>query len=148
MAGSPPACQATCPLHIDIRGYIALIKEGKFDEALALIKKTLPFPGIIGRICTRPCEGKCVRREVEEAIAINALKRAATEYGKYTEDYTIAAEKKERVAIIGGGPAGMMAAYDLRKAGYKVTIFEALDKLGGMMAVGIPEFRLPRNILQ
>ncbi len=148
VAGSPPACQATCPLHIDIRGYIALIKEGKFDEALALIKKTLPFPGIIGRICTRPCEGKCVRREVEEAIAINALKRAATEYGKYTEDYTIAAEKKERVAIIGGGPAGMIAAYDLRKAGYKVTIFEALDRLGGMMAVGIPEFRLPRNILQ
>jgi indolepyruvate ferredoxin oxidoreductase alpha subunit len=147
VAGSPPACQATCPLHIDIRGYVGLIKEGKFDEALALIKKTLPFPGIIGRICTQPCAGKCVRGEVEEAIAINALKRAATEYGKYAEDYTIAAEKKEKVAVIGGGPAGMMAAYDLRKAGYKVTIFEAQSKLGGMMAVGIPEFRLPRNIL-
>jgi indolepyruvate ferredoxin oxidoreductase, alpha subunit len=147
LAGSPPACQATCPLHIDIRGYIGLIKEGKFDEALALIKKTLPFPGIIGRICTRPCEAKCVRREVEEAIAVNALKRAAAEYGKYTEDYTIAAEKQEKVAIIGGGPAGMMAAYDLRKAGYRVTIYEALSKLGGMMAVGIPEFRLPRDIL-
>ncbi len=129
-AGSPPACQTTCPLHIDIRGYIKYIKEGKFDEALALIKQTLPFPGIIGRICTRPCEGKCVRREVEEAIAINALKRAATEYGKYTEDYSIASEKKEKVAIIGGGPAGMMAAYDLRKAGYQVTIFEALSKAG------------------
>jgi NADPH-dependent glutamate synthase beta subunit-like oxidoreductase len=124
-----------------------LIKEGKFDESLALIKKTLPFPGIIGRICTRPCEGKCVRREVEEAIAINALKRAAAEYGNYAEDYIIAAEKKEKVAIIGGGPAGMMAAYDLRKAGYKVTIFEAQNRLGGMMALGIPEFRLPRNIL-
>jgi NADPH-dependent glutamate synthase beta subunit-like oxidoreductase/pyruvate/2-oxoacid:ferredoxin oxidoreductase beta subunit len=147
VAGSPPACQATCPLHIDIRGYVGLVKEGKFDEALALIKKTLPFPGIIGRICTRPCEGKCVRGEVEEAIAINALKRAATEYGKYTEDYTTAAAKKEKVAVIGGGPAGMTAAYDLRKAGYKVTIFEALDRLGGMMGVGIPEFRLPRDIL-
>jgi indolepyruvate ferredoxin oxidoreductase alpha subunit len=147
VAGTPPACQATCPLHIDIRGYTALIKEGKFDEALARIKKTLPFPGIIGRICTRPCEGKCARKEVEEAIAINALKRAATEYGKYAEDYTITAEKKEKVAVIGGGPAGMMAAYDLRKAGYKVTIFEAQSKLGGMMAAGIPEFRLPRNIL-
>jgi indolepyruvate ferredoxin oxidoreductase alpha subunit len=147
LASSPPYCQATCPLHIDIRGYIALIKEGKFDEALALIKKTLPFPGIIGRICTRPCESKCKRSEVEEAIAINALKRAAAEYGKYTEDYTIAVEKKERVAIVGGGPAGMMAAYDLRKAGYKVTIFEALPKPGGMMAVGIPEFRLPRDVL-
>ena len=147
MAGSPPYCQATCPMHIDIRGYTALIKEGKFDEALALIKQTLPFPSIIGRICTHPCEAKCKRNEVEEAIAINALKRAATEYGKYKEDFTIAEEKHEKVAIVGGGPAGIMAAYDLRKAGYKVTIFEALSQLGGMMAVGIPEFRLPRAIL-
>ena len=147
LAGSSPYCQATCPLHIDIRDYIGLIKEGKFDEALALIKKILPFPAIIGRICTRPCEGKCKRSEVEEAIAINALKRAATDFGKYTENYTIPPEKKEKVAIVGGGPAGIMAAYDLRKAGYKVTVFEALPKLGGMMAVGIPEFRLPRDIL-
>jgi len=147
LAGSPPYCQATCPLHIDIRGYINLIKEGKFDEALALIKQALPFPAIIGRICTRPCEGECKRSEVEEAISINALKRAASDFGKYEEDYSIAAEKKEKVAIIGGGPAGIMAAYDLRKAGYKVTVFEALSKLGGMMAVGIPEFRLPRDIL-
>jgi len=147
LAGSPPYCQATCPLHIDIRGYIGLIKEGKFDEALALIRQTLPFPAIIGRICTRPCESKCKRSEVEEAIAINALKRAASDFGKYREDYSIAAEKKEKVAVIGGGPAGIMAAYDLRKAGYKVTVFEALPKLGGMMAVGIPEFRLPRDIL-
>ncbi len=147
LAGSPPYCQATCPLHIDIRGYIGLIKEGKFDEALALIKQTLPFPAIIGRICTRPCEAKCKRSEVEEAVAINALKRAASDYGKYSEDYSIAAEKKGKVAVVGGGPAGIMAAYDLRKAGYKVTIFEALPKLGGMMAVGIPEFRLPGDIL-
>jgi indolepyruvate ferredoxin oxidoreductase alpha subunit len=147
LSGAPPYCQATCPLHIDIRGYVGLIKEGKFDEALALIKQTLPFPSIIGRICTRPCEAKCKRNEVEEAIAINALKRAATEYGKYTDDFSTAAEKKERVAVVGGGPAGIMAAYDLRKAGYKVTVFEALSKLGGMMAVGIPEFRLPRDIL-
>ena len=147
LAGSPPYCQATCPLHIDIRGYIGLIKEGKFDEALALIKQTLPFPAIIGRICTRPCESKCKRSEVEESVAINALKRAASDYGKYSEDYSIAAEKKEKVAVVGGGPAGIMAAYDLRKAGYKVTIFEALPKLGGMMAVGIPEFRLPGDIL-
>jgi len=147
LAGSPPYCQATCPLHIDIRGYIGLIKEGKFDEALALIKQTLPFPAIIGRICTRPCEAKCKRSEVEEAVAINALKRAASDYGKYSEDYSIAAEKKGKVVVVGGGPAGIMAAYDLRKAGYKVTIFEALPKLGGMMAVGIPEFRLPGDIL-
>jgi indolepyruvate ferredoxin oxidoreductase alpha subunit len=147
VAGSPPYCQATCPLHIDIRGYTGLIKEGRFDEALALIKKTLPFPAVIGRICTHPCEGKCKRGEVEEAIAINALKRAAVDYGKYIDDYSIAAEKKEKVAVVGGGPAGLMAAYDLRKAGYKVTVFEAFSRLGGMMAAGIPEFRLPRAVL-
>lgn len=148
MAGAPPFCQTTCPLHIDIRGYVKLVRDGKFDEALALIKKTLPFPSIIGRICTHPCETKCKRGEVEQPIAINALKRAATEYGKYIDDLSVPAEKKEKVAIIGGGPAGMMAAYDLRKAGYKVTIYEALGKLGGMMAYGIPEFRLPRRILE
>jgi indolepyruvate ferredoxin oxidoreductase alpha subunit len=148
VAGSPPACQATCPLHIDIRGYIGLIKEGKFDESMALIKEVLPFPGIIGRICTRPCEEKCIRVNIEEAIAINALKRAAVDYGSVAEDYSIASEKNKKVAIIGGGPAGIMAAYDLRKSGYKVTIYEALSKLGGMMAVGIPEFRLPRDILE
>jgi indolepyruvate ferredoxin oxidoreductase alpha subunit len=147
VAGAPPACQATCPLHIDIRGYVGLIKEGKFDEALALIKKTLPFPAIIGRICTRPCEIKCKRGEVEEAISINALKRAASDFGKHTDDLSVTENKKEKVAIVGGGPAGMMAAYDLRKMGYKVTILEANYKLGGMMAVGIPEFRLPRDIL-
>ncbi len=147
VAGSPPACQATCPLHIDIRGYIGLIKEGKFNEALALIKEVLPFPGIIGRVCTRPCEQKCERANIEEAIAINALKRAAADYGKVYEDYSITAEKDKKVAIIGGGPAGIMAAHNLRKEGYKVTIYEALPKLGGMMAVGIPEFRLPRDIL-
>ncbi|MFA5308885.1 MAG: indolepyruvate ferredoxin oxidoreductase subunit alpha [Dehalococcoidales bacterium] len=147
MSGAPPACQATCPLHIDIRGYVGLIKDGRFDEALALIKQSLPFPSIIGRICTHPCETKCKRSEVEEAISINALKRAAADFGKYTDDLTVPAGKKEKVAVVGGGPAGIMAAYDLRKAGYKVTVFEALDKLGGMMAVGIPEFRLPRDIL-
>jgi indolepyruvate ferredoxin oxidoreductase alpha subunit len=147
MAGAPPACQATCPLHIDIRGYVGLIQQGRFDEALTIIKKALPFPGIIGRICTHPCETKCKRSEVEEAISINALKRAAADFGKYADDLTVAENKKEKVAIVGGGPAGIMAAYDLRKMGYKITIFEANSKLGGMMAVGIPEFRLPRDIL-
>ena len=147
VAGSPPACQATCPLHIDIIGYVGLIKEGKFNEALALIKEVLPFPGIIGRVCTSPCEQKCVRGDIEQAIAINALKRSAVDYGQVVDDYSIAPEKDKKVAVIGGGPAGIMAAYNLRKEGYRVTIFEALPKLGGMMAVGIPEFRMPRDIL-
>ncbi len=147
VAGSPPSCQATCPMHIDIRGYVGLIKEGRFDEALALIKEVLPFPGIIGRVCTRPCEKKCVRGDIEEAIAINALKRSAVDYGQVADDYSIAPEKDKKVAIVGGGPSGIMAAYTLRKDGYKVTIFEAMPKLGGMMTVGIPEFRLPRDII-
>jgi indolepyruvate ferredoxin oxidoreductase alpha subunit len=148
VADNPAYCQATCPLHIDVKGYVKLIREGKFDEALGLIREKLPFPAIIGRICTRPCEGQCKRAEVDESIAIDALKRSAADYGKAAEDYTIAEERKEKVAIVGGGPAGMMAAYDLRKLGYRVTILEALPVLGGMMAVGIPEFRLPRDILK
>ncbi len=147
VAGTPPACQATCPLHIDIKGYVGLIREEKFSEALALIKQTLPFPSIIGRICTAPCEGTCTRNDVETGIGINALKRAATRYGEYDDDLSIAAEKAEKVAVIGGGPAGLMAAWDLRKNGYQVTIHEAFSTLGGMMAFGIPEFRLPRDIL-
>jgi len=148
VADNPPYCQATCPLHIDVKGYIGLVREGRFDEALALIRQKLPFPAIIGRICTRPCEGKCKRAEVDDSIAIDALKRSAADYGKAAEDLSIAEERKEKVAIVGGGPAGMMAAYDLRKLGYRVTIFESLPVLGGMMAMGIPEFRLPRDILK
>jgi indolepyruvate ferredoxin oxidoreductase alpha subunit len=147
VAGSPPACQARCPLHIDIRGYINLIRQGRFDEALALIREVLPFPGVVSRVCPRPCESKCARADVEEAIAINALKRSAVDYGRVAEDYSIADEKDKRVAIIGSGPAGLMAAYGLRKKGYQVTVFEALPELGGMLAVGIPAFRLPRDIL-
>jgi NADPH-dependent glutamate synthase beta subunit-like oxidoreductase len=146
---SLPYCQAECPLHIDVKGYTGLIREGKFSESLRLIREKLPFPEIIGRICTHPCETKCKRREVDEAIAINALKRSAAQYGQpIDEDLTIAEEKTARVAIVGGGPAGLMAAHDLRRTGYQVTIFEALPVLGGMLAVGIPEFRLPRDILQ
>jgi NADPH-dependent glutamate synthase beta subunit-like oxidoreductase len=144
-----PYCQAACPLHIDAKGYVRLIKEGKFGESLRLIRERLPFPGIIGRICTRPCETKCKRREVDEAIAICALKRSAAEYGQPVDEaLTIAEEKKEKVAVVGGGPAGLMAAHDLRRMGYQVTIFDALPVLGGMLAVGIPEFRLPRDVLQ
>ena len=147
VAGSPPPCTAACPLHIDARGYVGLVGEGKYDEALRLIKQKLPFPGILGRICTRPCESECKRREVDESIAIAALKRSAADYGKMEdEDLIVADEKAARVSIVGGGPSGLMAAYDLRKLGYRVTIFEALPKLGGMLAVGIPEYRLPAAV--
>jgi indolepyruvate ferredoxin oxidoreductase alpha subunit len=144
---SPPFCTAACPLHIDVRGYVKLAGEGKYTGALKLIKEQLPFPAILGRICTHPCENKCKRGEVDDSIAIMALKRAAADYGKTEEEPAPAGEKKEKVAIVGGGPAGMMAAYDLRKLDYQVTIFEAAPVLGGMLALGIPEYRLPRNVL-
>jgi indolepyruvate ferredoxin oxidoreductase, alpha subunit len=147
IANSLPFCTATCPLHIDVRGYVNLVHEGKYDQALKLIKQKLPFPAIMGRICTHPCENLCKRGEVDESIAIATIKRSAADYGKITdEDLKVGNNRKEKVAIIGAGPAGIMAAYDLRKMGYLVTIFEALALPGGMLSAGIPEYRLPRDI--
>ena len=145
--GSAPHCRAACPLHVDAYGYISLIREDRFDDALRLIKKELPFPGIMARVCTRPCEGKCKRGEFDEAVAINALKRSAVDYGRTDDDLVIAEERAGNIAIVGGGPAGLMAAYTLRKKGYGVTVFDALPFLGGTMATGIPEYRLPREVL-
>ena len=145
--GTPP-CEASCPIHVNAQGYIALISAGKFEEALALLKEKNPFPGITGRICTRPCEGACRRKEVDESIAIDALKRFLSDRdgnGKF--DITLPEKNGRSVAIVGSGPAGLLAAHDLRKMGYGVTIFEALPVAGGMLAVGIPEYRLPRAIL-
>jgi indolepyruvate ferredoxin oxidoreductase alpha subunit len=145
---TPPFCSAACPLQLDARGYVELAREGKYTESLKLIKEKLPFPAILGRICTHPCESKCKRSEVEDAIAIMALKRAAAEYGKSEEEKPPEVERQEKVAIVGGGPAGLMAAYDLRKLGYRTTVFEAAPFLGGMLSLGIPEYRLPRQVLR
>ena len=145
--GVPP-CRASCPIHVNAQGYIALISAGKFEEALALIRERNPFPGITGRICTHPCEESCRRKEVDRAIAIDPLKRFVADYEREEKaNLSIPEENGKRVAIIGSGPAGLLAAYDLRKMGYGVTIFEALPVAGGMLAVGIPEYRLPLQIL-
>jgi heterodisulfide reductase subunit A-like polyferredoxin len=145
--GTPP-CRATCPIHVNAQGYIALISVGKFQEALALIRQKNPFPGITGRICTHPCESVCRRKDVERAVAIDALKRFVSNIEKEDKtDLTVPEENGKKVAIVGAGPAGLLAAFDLRKMGYGVTIFEALPVAGGMLAVGIPEYRLPRTVL-
>lgn len=145
--GTPP-CRAACPIHVNAQGYIALISMGKFQEALALVREKNPFPGITGRICTHPCEEACRRKEIESPIAIDALKRFVSDYEKEDRiDLPLPEENGRKVAIVGSGPAGLLAAYDLRKKGYSVTIFEALPVAGGMLAVGIPEYRLPRAIL-
>jgi heterodisulfide reductase subunit A len=141
-------CKLTCPAHIHVQGYIALIAQGKFKEALDLIREEIPFPSVCGRVCTHPCEDECKRKQVDEPIAIAALKRFAADHA--TEDKPpapVAITKKEKVAIVGSGPAGLAAAYDLVRMGYGVTVFEAMPQAGGMLAVGIPEYRLPKNIL-
>ncbi len=144
-------CQHTCPVQLDVPGYVSLIKEGKFVEAFRLITQRLPFPSICGRVCHHPCEAKCRRGQIEEPIAIRDLRRFAADYahGLGIEYLPPKAEKREdRVAIIGAGPAGLSAAYDLALDGYQVTVFEALPVAGGMLAVAIPEYRLPKDILK
>ena len=147
--GVPP-CRDACPIHLNAQGYTQLISEGRFKEALKLIRETLPFPGTIGRICVHPCEAECKRKEVDQPISICYLKRAAADLGEEDGEVeiTVGEERSKRVAIIGAGPAGLLAAYDLRREGYTVTVFDTFPKAGGTLLSGIPEYRLPRAILE
>ncbi|MCJ7655467.1 MAG: FAD-dependent oxidoreductase, partial [Dehalococcoidia bacterium] len=143
-------CQHTCPVGLDVPGYVALIKAGEFEKAYNLIMQRLPFPLSVGRVCHHPCEGKCRRGQIDEPIAIRHLKRAAADYAfEHGLEYIpqIKEMRREKVAIIGAGPAGLSAAWDLAREGYQVNVFEALPVAGGMLAVGIPEYRLPKNML-
>ncbi|MHB8421792.1 MAG: NADH-ubiquinone oxidoreductase-F iron-sulfur binding region domain-containing protein [Leptospirales bacterium] len=143
-------CQHECPVGIDIPRYITEIFRGQYAEALATIRKRLPFPGIISRTCYRPCESPCRRGDLDEPIAINGLKRFAYDW-EYNQgirpDYLPDADLDKKVAVIGAGPAGLTCAFYLGKMGYKVTVFDQLPVIGGMLAVGIPKYRLPRELL-
>ena len=143
-----PPCQAACPLRMDIREYVDLVAQGRSMEALQVIRAGNPFPSICAYVCTHPCEEACRRSQVDKPIAVRALKRFAVEFGG---DRMVRAEAdtthSEKVAIVGSGPAGMACAYYLRKLGYPVTIFEAHSAVGGMLRVGIPQYRLPREVL-
>jgi NADPH-dependent glutamate synthase beta subunit-like oxidoreductase/Pyruvate/2-oxoacid:ferredoxin oxidoreductase delta subunit len=151
-------CKAACPAGIHVQGYVALIAQGKFAEALALIREAIPFPGVCGRVCHHPCEAACRRGEHDEPVAIEYLKRFVAEYEASQRPSVSASQRYDattlrrydakKVAIVGSGPAGLTAAYFLAREGYPVTVFEALPVAGGMMAVGIPEYRLPRDVLQ
>jgi formate dehydrogenase major subunit len=142
-------CEATCPANIDIQGYIAHIANGDFASAVHLIKKRNPLPVICGRICPHPCESECRRGLVDEPIAINPLKRFSADYeqehGPFVPD--AGADTGQKVAVVGGGPAGLSAAYFLRQSGHAVEIFEALPELGGMARYGIPRFRMPWDVM-
>ncbi len=143
-------CTFTCPANINVPQYIRQITEGKYSEALATIREKVPFPGTLGRVCFHPCETTCRRKDINEAISIKNLKRVAADYGKETiwkKNLKIRSSTGKKVAIVGGGPAGLTCAQNLLTLGHKVTLFECFPKLGGMMRYGIPPYRLPRNIL-
>ena len=147
--GTSP-CKAACPAHVSVQGCLALMKQGRYDKALALFRKDHPFPGVCGRVCHRPCELVCTRSDVDEPLAIRELHRFLFDHEHMQDENPVpeTAEKRhEEVAIVGSGPAGLTAAWDLAQRGYGVTIFEKLPVTGGMMRVGIPEYRLPRVIL-
>ena len=146
---SPKApCQVACPAGTDAGRYIGLVAEGRYDDAYAVAAEVNPFPSVCGWICTAPCEAACRRGVLDEPISIRTIKRFAAEHGHLPPVDPPARRRTERVAIIGGGPAGMSAAYYLARLGYPVTVFEAMPVPGGMMAIGISEYRLPREVLQ
>jgi heterodisulfide reductase subunit A-like polyferredoxin len=145
------ACRNACPTGQRVQGYIALIREGRWDDALRVIKEDNPFPGICGRICNHRCEDACNRRLLDQPLDIRALKRFVTDkvYEKPRLPVTpIEPFQDKRVAIIGAGPCGLTAARDLKRAGYPVTVFESLPVAGGMLRVGVPEYRLPAEIIE
>ena len=145
-------CQNACPMGMNVPGYISLIGEGRFQEALSLALDTNPFPSICGRVCDHQCQSKCRRNQIDEPVAIRTLKRFIGDYEENDIEYPEIEIPKEKmpfkVAIIGAGPAGLSCAYFLARLGYAPTVFEALPVAGGMLAVAIPEYRLPKHILQ
>ena len=147
--GTSP-CKAECPAHIDVQGYVGLTAKGKFQEALELIKEASPFPSICGRVCPHPCESACNRGGIDDPVANHAIERFVADLDlNTTKRYMpkIKEKKKDKVAIIGSGPAGLSCAYYLAQEGYQVTIFEKDTEPGGMLTGGIPSYRLPREVV-
>lgn len=143
----PVPCVALCPAKVDIPGYIALVKEGRYADAIRLIRKDNPFPTTCGFICEHPCEARCRRNMVDDALNIRGLKRFAADYAGKVPPPACAPSTGKRVAIVGGGPGGLSSAYYLQLMGHQVTVFEMLPQLGGMLRYGIPNYRLPKDRL-
>jgi NADH-quinone oxidoreductase subunit F len=145
------ACQHACPAGIDVPNYVAAIAGGKYDHAVEIIRERNPFPAVCGRVCIHPCEYKCRRGELDEPVAIRALKRFASDWyfenmGSKRDPFPVV--QKEKVAIVGAGPAGLTCAYFLASMGYATEVFEAQPLAGGMLGIAIPEFRLPRWVIE
>jgi len=145
------ACQHACPAGIDVPNYVAAIASGKYEKAVEIIRERNPFPAVCGRICIHPCEFKCRRGELDEPVAIRSLKRFASDWyfehiGRAEEPFPV--KREQKVAVVGAGPSGLTCAYFLAKSGYGVTVFEAQPVAGGMLGITVPEFRLPREVIQ
>ncbi len=142
-------CRSACPAGVDVPRYVHLIAEGKYDQALAVVREKLPLPSVCSYVCLRFCEAKCRRGEVSEPIAIMSLKRFVSDnhFELWKEGLKAPSPSGKKVAIVGSGPTGLTAGYYLTRCGHSVTVFEALPVAGGMMRVGIPEYRLPREVL-
>ena len=149
--GTAP-CKTACPAHIAVQGYIRLASQGRYKDALELIKKENPFPAICGRICPHKCEDACTRGQIDKGVAIDEIKKFIADKDKNSSDRFVPTKKHDytskHIAVIGSGPAGLSAAYYLAVDGYDVTVFEKEDKLGGMMTLGIPSFRLEKEVVE
>lgn len=142
-----PPCQSACPAGVDIRGYMYMVKMGMFNNAIELIRKALSFPAITGRVCFHPCELECARNDVDEAVNIKSLERFVADYWPKKRAGPLPRLHVGKVAIVGSGPAGLSAAYFLVEMGYSVKVFESMPEPGGMLRYGIPEYRLPKAVL-
>ena len=144
----PVPCVSACPAHVDVPGYVALVNEGRYDEAVKLIRKDNPFPSACAYVCEHPCEAHCRRAMVDDAINICGLKRFAVDHAKAEPAKILYEKTGKTVGIIGGGPGGLTAAYYLAQMGHQVTVYEQRPKLGGMLRYGIPDYRLPQEVLE
>ena len=143
----PVPCVSLCPAHVDIPGYIALVSEGRYGDAIRLIRKDNPFPTTCGFICEHPCEARCRRNMMDDSVNIRGLKRVAADFAGEVDPPERAPSTGKRVAILGGGPGGLSAAYYLQLMGHQAVIYEMFPKLGGMLRYGIPNYRLPKDRL-